>query len=64
MTDSRVKQSVVDYYQPFASQNQSNYRTQMVLGKKFKVDKRYEIIDTGTFSISRPGRLWGRGRRP
>ena len=48
MTDSRVKPSVVDYYKPFSSQNHSHYRTQMVLGKKFKIDKRYEIIDTGT----------------
>lgn len=47
MLNNNIAQSVIDYYSPYRMKDTQNIKTQIVMGRKFKIDKRYEIIDTG-----------------
>lgn len=46
-----ISQNVIDFYKPYRMKDFSHIKTQNILGHKFKIDKRYEVIDTGTFFI-------------
>lgn len=45
-----LPQSVINYYSKYKNPS-TNIKSQVIMGTKFEVDDRYELIDTSNFTL-------------